>query len=276
MYDLTSKVALVTGAAGRNGIGHAIALRLAQDGADVVVNDIDDNPHATGDWAGLSAVVSEIEALGRTSKAVIADISAAAQVEAMIRTTVADLGSIDILVNNAGIRAGRDRVPVVDLDEAIWDRVLRVNAKGPFLCCKFAARAMIDQGRGGRIINISSTVGKIGVARYGAYCASKFAVRGLTQVLAQELAPHRINVNAICPGLTQTERLDDMAAHLKDDDVSTEEFRQAMIEAETAKIPLGRLAQAEDIARTAAFLASAEADFLTGLSVNVSGGAGMD
>ena len=276
MYDLRGKVALVTGAGGRNGIGRAIALRLARDGADVVVNDIEDNPRGAGDWEGIASVVREIEGLGRRSQGVVADVSVAEQVEEMIRSTVAGLGSIDILVNNAGTRAGRDRVPVVDLDEAIWDRVLRVNATGPFLCCKFAARAMIERGRGGKIINISSTVGKVGVARYGAYCASKFAVRGLTQVLALELAEHRINVNAICPGLTETERIDDMATHLKGDDVSTEEFRGQLIEAETARTPLGRLAQGGDIARTAAFLASAEADFLTGLSVNVSGGAWMD
>ena len=276
MYDLRGKVALVTGAGSRNGIGRTIAVRLATDGADVVVNDVEDNPRGTSDWAGLSAVVREIEGLGRRSKGLVADVSEAGQVEEMILGMVAAFGSIDILVNNAGIRAGRDRVPVVQLDEAIWDQVLRVNAKGPFLCCKFAARAMIDQGRGGKIINISSTVGKVGVARYGAYCASKFAVRGLTQVLALELAEHGINVNAICPGLTETERLDDMATHLKQDDVSTAEFRSAMVEAEIAKTPLGRLAQAGDIARTVAFLASAEADFLTSLSVNVSGGAWMD
>ena len=276
MYDLQGKVALVTGAGGRNGIGRAIALRLATDGADVVVNDVEDNPQGAGDWEGIASVVREIEGLGRRSQGVVADVSVAEPVEEMIQSTVAALGSIDILVNNAGIRAGRDRVPVVELDEAIWDRVLRVNAKGPFLCCKFAARAMIKQGRGGKIINISSTVGKVGVARYGAYCASKFAVRGLTQVLALELAEHRINVNAICPGLTETERLDDMATHLKRNDVSTEEFRGELVEAEIMRTPLGRLAQGEDIARTAAFLASGEAEFLTGLSVNVSGGAWMD
>ena len=107
-------------------------------------------------------------------------------------------------------------------------------------------------------------------------CASKFAVRGLTQVLAMELAQHRINVNAICPGLTETERLDDMAAHLKGDGVSMEEFRDELVGSAVANTPLGRIARADDIARTAAFLASAEADFLTGVSIDVAGGAYMD
>lgn len=276
MYDLRGKVALVTGAGGRGGIGRAIALRLAMDGADVVVNDIQDNPRDTSGWGGLPDVVREIEGLGRRSKGLAADVSVATQVAEMVRRTVAAFGAIDILVNNAGLRPGRDRVPIVELDEAVWDHVQRVNAKGTFLCCKFAARAMIDQGGGGKIINLSSTAGKVGLARYGAYCASKFAIRGLTQSLALELAPHRINVNAICPGLTETERLDDMAAHLKQDGASTAAYRDEMIENEITKTPLGRIARAADIARTAAFLASSEADFLTGLSVNVAGGMLMD
>ena len=274
--NLDGQVALVTGAGGRDGIGRAIAVRLAQEGADVVVNDIEDNPRERSDWGGLSETVREIESLGRKSRGFVADVSAADQVDDMVRTTVEAFGSIDILVNNAGIRAGRDRVAVVDLEEEAWDQVLRVNAKGTFLCCKFAARTMIDQGRGGRIINIASAAGKIGIARYGAYCASKFAVRGLTQVLALELAPHRITVNAICPGLTETERIDDMAAGLKPDGTSAEAFRKEFIEQETAKTPLGRLAKAGDMANVAAFLASSDADFMTGLSVNVAGGLLMD
>ena len=274
--NLDGQVALVTGAGGRDGIGRAIAVRLAQEGADVVVNDIEDNPRERSDWGGLSETVREIEGLGSKSRGFVADVSVADQADDMVRTTVETFGSIDILVNNAGIRAGRDRVAVVDLEEEAWDQVLRVNAKGTFLCCKFAARAMIDQGRGGRIINISSVVGKIGIARYGAYCASKFAVRGVTQVLALELAPHRITVNAICPGLTETERIDDMADGLKPDGTSVAEFRKEFIAQETAKTPLGRLAKAGDMANVAAFLASSDADFMTGLSVNVAGGLFMD
>jgi NAD(P)-dependent dehydrogenase (short-subunit alcohol dehydrogenase family) len=135
MYDLRGQIALVTGAGGRDGIGRAIAERLAKDGADVVVNDIQENPRDASRWGGLSEVVREIEGLGGRSVGLGADVSVAEQVDEMIRSTAEAFGSIDILVNNAGVRAGRDRVLIVELDEAVWDEVQRVNAKGPFLQC---------------------------------------------------------------------------------------------------------------------------------------------
>ena len=275
MYNLSGKVALVTGAGGERGIGRAIATRLAKEGADVIVNDIVTNPSNMAGWGGLPEVVREIEALGRQSMSIIADISNANQVHNMIRQVLERFGHIDILVNNAAAPAGRDRVPVVDLEEDAWDLVQNVNVKGTFLCCKTVARAMIDRGEGGKIINISSTSGKRGVARYAAYCASKFAVIGFTQSLALELAPHRINVNAICPGLVETERVDGMAAVLKTEGMSTEEYREKMIEQATLTTPLGRIGQTSDVAKVAASLASSESDYLTGLSINVSGGSLM-
>ena len=203
MYDLNRKVALVTGAGGKGGLGRAIAVRLAEEGADVVVNDIVINDFNAQhprlpNWAGLPDVVREIEALGRGAMGVVADVSDAGQVDRMVNQVLQRFDRIDILVNNAGAPAGRDRVPVVELDEDVWDLVQRVNVKGTFLCCKAVARAIIARGKGGKIINISSVSGKKGAARFAAYCASKFAVRGFTQALALELAPHRINVNAIC------------------------------------------------------------------------------
>ena len=132
----------------------------------------------------------------------------------MLEAALQAFGQVDILVNNAGAPAGVDRVPVVELEEAAFDLVQRVNVKGVFLCSRALARHMIARGGGGRIINISSVSGKYGLARFAAYCASKFAVRGFTQSLAHELAPHQITVNAICPGLLATERIDDMAAAL--------------------------------------------------------------
>ena len=276
MYNLSGKVALVTGAGGKHGIGRAIATRLAKEGADVIVNDIVTNPANMAGWGGLPEVVSEIETLGRQSMSIIADVSDANQVHNMIRQVLERFGHIDILVNNAAALAGRDRVPVVDLEEDAWDLVQNVNVKGTFLCCKTVARAMIDRGEGGKIINISSTSGKRGVARYAAYCASKFAVIGFTQSLAHELAPHRINVNAICPGLVETERVDQMAAVLKTEGISTEEYREKMIEQATLTTPLGRVGQASDVAKLAASLASSESDYLTGLSIIVSGGSLMN
>ena len=275
MYNLQNKVALVTGAGGEKGIGRAIATRLAAEGADVIVNDLSAEPSADGSWGGLNQVVEEIGALGRRSLGVTADVSNGAQVRSMIETVLKEFGQIDILVNNAGTRAGRDRVPVVDLDEADWDRVMNINAKGTFLCSQAVARAMLNREQGGKIINISSTSGKTGVARFAAYCSSKFAVRGFTQSLALELGPHGINVNAICPNLVATERIDDMAAALAPEGVSPADHRRAMEELSTSSTPLRRLADVADIAATAAFLASSQSDYLTGLSISVAGGGQM-
>lgn len=275
MYNLQGKVALVTGAGGERGIGRAIAMRLAQEGADVIVNDIYAQTTNSAGWRGMAQVVSEIEALGRRAIGLVADVGDAAQVQSLVDQGLAHFGQIDILVNNAGARAGRDRVPVVELAEEDWDRVQRINSKGTFLCCRAVARAMIAAGRGGKIINISSTAGKVGSARYAAYCASKFAVIGLTQSLAQELAPHAINVNAICPSLIATERINDLAAALAPTNVSQEEQRAEMMMRAAHLSPLGRMAEVNDIAAMAVFLSSNEAAYLTGLSISVAGGAQM-
>lgn len=280
MYELHGKVAIVTGAGGRHGIGRAIATRLAQEGADVVVTDIQ-RPGAIrpadrrAGWLGLPSVVKEIEALGRQALGLYSDVSDSAQVADMVRRTLERFGHIDILVNNAGSQPGRDRVPVVELEEDAFDEVQRVNVKGTYLCSQAVARHMIDRGGGGKIIVIASGAGKRGIARYAAYCASKFALIGFTQSLAQELAHYRINVNAICPGLVDTERVDFIAAALAPEGESAEEYRAQMIRERSSRIPLGRVAVGDDIAKMAAFLASSESDYLTGLSISVSGGAEM-
>ena len=275
MYNLQGKVALVTGAGGERGLGRAIAMRLAQEGADVAVNDVRIQPPVVGSWGGLTQVVQEIEQLGRRSLGVVADVGDASQVQAMVDQVVNHFGRIDILVNNAGTPAGRDRVPVVELEEAEWDRVQRVNSKGTFLCCRAVARVLIAQQSGGKIVNIASTSGKIGVARFAAYCASKFAVIGFTQSLAQELGAYGINVNAICPSLLATERIDDMAAALAPPTLTPGEQRANMMASAAQSSPLGRMAEVNDVAAMAAFLASAEANYLTGLSISVAGGIQM-
>lgn len=274
MYNLNGKVALVTGAGGKNGIGRAIATRLAKEGADIAVNDLTEHPYAADDteWGGLPDVVSEIEAMDRKVISVVADVSDAEQVSEMVDRTVTHFGKIDILVNNAGTKAGKDRVPVVDLAEEDWDRVQNVNVKGVFLCCQAVARHLIKQGIGGKIINLSSITGKQGSARYAAYCASKFAVIGLTQSLAHELAPYQVNVNAICPSLVDTERLAHLAAAMMPDDLSAEEQRAEFSLRSESIVPLGRLAKGADVANMAAFLASEESSYMTGLSITVSGG----
>ena len=278
VYELSGKVALVTGAGGERGIGRAIAVRLAREGADVVVNDISARPHADGgsDWGGVTSVVSEIESLGRQAIGVLADISDAAQVDAMVRRALDRFGRIDILVNNAGSTPGKDRVPVVDLDEEAWDQVHRVNVKGTFLCCRAVARDMIRRGNGGKIIVMSSLTGKVGRPKFAAYGASKMALIGFTRSLALELAGHEINVNAICPGMVDTERIVRMAESEMPEGSSAEEYGKEMLSKRAPEIPLGRVGEADDVAKIAAFLASAESDYMTGQTINVSGGTWMD
>ena len=282
MYNLDGKVAIVTGAGGKNGIGRAIATRLASEGADVVVTDVTASLEAIrpedreAGWEGLPSVTSEIEALGRQSLGIFSDVSDSGQVQSMVDQVLQRFGHIDILVNNAGSRPGRDRVPVVELEEDAFDEVMRVNVRGTYLVSRAVARHMVGRGGPGKIISISSGAGKRGIARYAAYCASKFAIVGFTQALAQELAAQRINVNAICPGLVDTERVDFIAAALVPQGQSSEEHRAMMIQDRNTRVPLGRVAVGDDIARMAAFLASEESDYMTGLSISVSGGAEMN
>lgn len=282
MYDLNGKIAIVTGAGGRHGIGRAIATRLASEGANVVVTDVPQSLETIRaedrqqGWEGLNSVAAEIEAMGRESLALFSDVSDSDQVDDMIGQTLARFGRIDILVNNAGSRPGKDRVLVVELEEEAFDEVMRVNVRGTYLVSRAVARHMTARGGGGKIINISSGAGKRGIARYAAYCASKFAIVGFTQAMAQEMAQHRVNVNAICPGLVDTERVDYIAAALAPEGESSEEYRAGMIADRAVRVPMGRVAQGDDIARMAAFLSSAESDYVTGLSISVSGGSEMN
>ena len=207
MYDLSGKVALVTGAGGEHGFGRAIANRLAKEGADVAVNDVSINPYSTkaNSWSGLEDVVTEIKAKGKNSIALVGDVSDSAQVDEMVQETIDHFGKIDILINNAGSRPGPDRVLLVDLTEEAFDEVQRINVKGTFLCTRAVARHMVQRQGPGKIVNISSTAGKRGLPRYAAYTASKFALVGFTQSVAHELGEYKINVNAICPGLAENE-----------------------------------------------------------------------
>ena len=272
MYGLEGKVALVTGAGGENGMGRGIATRLAREGADVIVNDFTAIPYPDRPWRGVSAVVEEIEEMGRRSKAIIADVSDTAQVRAMFEEAVSEFGKLDIVVSNAGSRPGGDRKVMVDVSDEDFDLVQRVNVRGTWLVCQAAARHMIGRGGGGRIITMSSRAGKTGTATYAAYCASKFAVIGITQSLALEVARYGITVNAICPGLVDTERVDYIAAATAPEGQSAVEYRADMVRERSATIPLGRLAVAADIARVVAFLASEESDYVTGQALNVAGG----
>lgn len=275
MYNLAGKVVFVTGAGGEHGIGRGIAQRLAEDGADVVVTDYVEKPYPDADWEGLPALKAEIEGLGRRSLALTCDVTDSASVGAAMQQAVDAFGKIDILVNNAAARGGKDRVPVVELEEDEWYRVMSVNLKGTFVCSRAAARHMVTRGGGGRIISVSSVLGLRGIARFAAYCSSKFGIVGLTQSLAQELAEYGITVNAICPSLTPTERVGHMTNLFSNPQLQVKEATDALLSGAAGSTPIGRLAQTDDLAHAVSFLASDGAAFLTGLSIPVTGGSFM-
>jgi NAD(P)-dependent dehydrogenase (short-subunit alcohol dehydrogenase family) len=279
MATLAGKVAMITGSGGEHGFGRAIARRLAAEGADLVLTDV--APAGTrvvpakpgSGWGGLDAVAAEVRAAGRRAVTAIADVRSADQVAAAVQAALGAFGRIDILVNNAAAPPGADRVPVAELPEDAWQRVLDVNLTGAFLCARAAATAMLAGGIRGRILNMSSNCGKVGYPRMAAYCASKFGLIGFTQALALELAPAGITVNAICPGAADTDRLDFLGR--RPDGSFDPALRAAELARRGAAIPLGRVATAEDVAAMAAFLASDAAAYVTGQAINVTGGAVM-
>jgi 3-oxoacyl-[acyl-carrier protein] reductase len=241
---LDGKAALVTGAS--RGIGRAIALRLARDGASVVVN-------YAGNADAARSVVAEVEALGSRAVAVQADVGKLADVTRLFDATMEHLGRLDILVNNAGIFFTK---PLAEVSEAEFDRILDVNVKGTFFCCQQAAERMSD---GGRIVNFSSSTTALMLPRYSAYVATKGAVEQLSHVLAKELGPRGITVNVVSPGPTDTELF-------SSDKTEEDKRRYAQMAA------LGRLGQPEDIADVVAFLACDEARWVTGQNLRANGG----
>lgn len=242
---LAGKVALVTGAS--RGIGKAIACKLAREGAKVIIN-------YNGSKEKAEAVKSEIEAAGGQAEVYQCDVSDYTACETFIQTVIKEEGSLDILVNNAGIT--KDGL-LMKMSEEDFDKVLDTNLKGAFNTIRFASRQMLKQ-KSGRIINMSSVVGVIGNAGQANYAASKAGVIGLTKAAARELASRGITVNAIAPGFIETEM--------------TEVLSEKVKEAAKAQIPFGTFGQPEDIAKTAAFLASDDARYITGQVICVDGG----
>jgi len=250
---LAGKTALVTGA-GR-GIGRAIALALAREGCQIGVADI--LP------AGAEAVAAEMEGLGVKGLALPVDLTRRAEVERMAGEALAQFGQLDILVNNAGW----DRMGLfLDTDEDTWDRIIAVNLKAMLYVCKAVLPSMAARGAG-KVVNIASDAGRVGSSGEAVYSATKGAVIAFSKALAREMARHRITVNVVCPGLTETPLLQS----LRDQSPKMERI----LEAVTRATPLGRVATPEEIAGAVVFFASPEADFVTGQTLSVSGGLTM-
>lgn len=254
----TSRVALVTGAA--RGIGRGIALQLASDGLDVAVNDIEANAEQ------LKEVAEEIRAEGVGTATITADVSDAESVEKMVKGVADELGKLDVMVANAGIAQVE---PLLDLTPEDWDTMMSVNLRGIFLCYQAAARQMIEQGRGGKIIGAASIVAYRPFPLLGHYSASKWGVRGLTQAAAMEWAQYGITVNAYCPGIVRTAMWD-----LIDEKLAEHEGLQKgqAIEKYSDLIHLGRVSVPEDVAHYVSYLASGGSDYMTGQSVMIDGG----
>jgi len=251
------KTALITGAA--RGIGRAVALRLAREGADVTVNDLN--------TASVEAVAAEVEALGRKALGVTADVTNSAAVEEMVARHQDAFGRLDILVNNAGIIIVK---PMMENTEEDWDRIFAVNVKSIFFCSRAAAPIMMAQ-KSGKIINTASAASYLASPYQAAYCVTKAAVISLTQSLAKELAQHNIQVNSVCPGIIDTDMWAQIDREAGAMDGSTEpgQFMSERIERLVAS---GRPGSSDEVAAVFAFLASADADYVTGQSYGVDGG----
>ena len=245
---LEGKVAIVTGAGG--GIGKGIVLRLAQEGADVILVDLDQ--------AGAQAVAQEVERTGRRSLVLPTDVSDSTAVGAMVARSLEWGGHIDILVNNAGVELIR---PFFEISEGDWDKTIDVNLKGAWLCSQAVAKVMAGAGNGGRIINVGSIMSEMPAPGEPHYAASKGGILMLTKAMALDLAPYDINVNAIGPGVIKNGL---SSKGCLSDPESAEKIR--------AGIPLRRFGKPRDIGNAVVFLSSAEADYVTGVIIYVDGG----
>ena len=265
LTGLTGKVAVVTGAGRMRSIGRPIAVMLAQAGCKVVLTgtgrDPRDYPQDEKDagWRDIASVADEVRAAGSEALEVVSNVADADAVASLVDATLQAFGRVDFVVNNAGAARGSDRVPVVDLAVEDWHKVMNVNLHGTFYMSRAFGKALIEQGAGGAIINISSIAGKALPPNTAAYAASKAGIQALTASMAREVGRYNIRVNAICPGVIDTYRMDD---------IGRGDAWQAMLK----MIPLGRPGTGEDITAMVAMMCSDQGAWITGQAYNVDGG----
>jgi NAD(P)-dependent dehydrogenase (short-subunit alcohol dehydrogenase family) len=269
MYPLSGlegKVAVVTGAGRMRSIGRPIAVALARAGCDIVLTGTGRSPDRYPDeekaagWRDIDSVADEIVAASRRPLAVVSDVADLEAVERLADSVMDEFGRVDIVINNASVARGDDRKPVVDLDPGLWRWIMDVNLTGAFYMSKVFGQRLVDGGRGGSIVNISSIAGKAFSPNTAAYAASKAGLQALTACMAREVGPDGIRVNAICPGLVDTSRMDDLG--------------RGDLWNETVKVmvPLGRAGTGDDIAHAVVYLCSDEGAWVTGQSWNIDGG----
>lgn len=269
MGVLDGKVAIVTGAGRLRGIGRTTALALAGLGADVVVTGTGRDPakfppdeKAVG-WRDIESTAEQVRERGRRCLPLVADVANSADVQRTVSATLQEFGRVDILVNNSAFARGPDRVPLIELSEELWRKVLEIKLTGSFLMCRTVLPAMIKQGQGGIIVNVSSIAGKRGFPNTAVYCTSNAGIQGFTQALAIELAPYNIRVNAVCPGIIDTSRMDDLG-------------RDATWKAAINQmVPLKRAGTDEETGKFIAYLCTPDASYITGQSINIDGGVVM-
>ena len=269
MGELDGKVAIVTGAGRRRSIGNSTAHALAELGADLVLTGTGRDPSTFPPdeqevgWRDVESTADEVRAQGRRALTVVGDVTDEADVDTMVQRALEEFGRIDILVNNAAYRYGPDRVPLVDLVPDIFQKVIDVKVRGTYLCSKAVAKVLIEQGQGGKIVTIASAAGKRATATTLAYNAANFAQVGMTQSMALDLGPHGINVNAVCPGLVDTSRLDPLGRG--------EEWHERSTQA-----PIGRAGTPQEVAGLIAYLCTEAASWIHGQSINIGGGTVME
>jgi 3-oxoacyl-[acyl-carrier protein] reductase len=263
--ELEGKVAIVTGAGRMRGIGRASAVVLARMGAHVVVTGTGRDPASfpqdekDSGWRDIQSTAEQIESYGVRALPLVSNIADQDDVQKMIDATVAEFGRVDIIVNNAAAPYGSDRVAIVDMDADVFKTVMDVKVLGTFYACRAAVKQMIKQGKGGRIVNLSSTMGKSGRANTSAYNAANFAIDGFTQALAKEVGQHEITANSVCPGTTETSRLDPVG-------------RGDEWQGRLDSIPISRAGTDDEVGELIGFLCSPRAGYITGQSVNINGG----